>query len=188
MDPLSEMYQSISPYDYVGGNPIRRKDIEGKNWWDKVKGEVAAVVDNTTGLDLRGSMTYSDPDDYNTGQNIGDVASAAAGAVIVDAGLTTGSAGAVVTVGSGGTAAPVSVPVAAAGYAAAGGGAVLATRAATNLANQKGRVNSEGSVNGNSESKVHGNSKESTKPSGNYTNYHESGKTYSGVGEVLPIC
>ena len=32
MDPMTEKYSSISPYDYVGGNPIIRIDPDGMQW------------------------------------------------------------------------------------------------------------------------------------------------------------
>jgi hypothetical protein len=32
MDPLAELYYSISPYSYCGGNPIKRLDPDGRKW------------------------------------------------------------------------------------------------------------------------------------------------------------
>lgn len=49
IDPKAEEYFSWSPYNYCGGNPIRRVDINGEGWGD--------VLDYTqTGLDVAGMI------------------------------------------------------------------------------------------------------------------------------------
>ncbi len=40
MDPLAEKYYSISPYAWCAGNPIRRIDINGMDWYETETGEV----------------------------------------------------------------------------------------------------------------------------------------------------
>lgn len=34
MDPMAEKYSSLSPYEYVGGNPIIRVDPDGMDWYN----------------------------------------------------------------------------------------------------------------------------------------------------------
>jgi hypothetical protein len=86
MDPLAEKYYSISPYAYVGNNPIRLNDPNGSDWRDRVVGAVVATVDNATGIDLRSTYAPIDASDYNDGQDIGDLASVFIGTGEVDAG------------------------------------------------------------------------------------------------------
>jgi len=143
IDEEAESYIEQSPYNYVGNNPIRRADIDGRDWLDKVKGFTAAVIDNATGIDLRGSFSYTDAKDYNTGQDAGDVASLLGGIAEGYAGtsMTASSVGVAVT--TGGTAAIVAVPTAAVGIALTAHGTMVTANSTANFASQKGRV-SEG--------------------------------------------
>lgn len=40
-DPLAEKYYSVSPYAYCGNNPIRRKDLDGRDWYESEAGAAA---------------------------------------------------------------------------------------------------------------------------------------------------
>ena len=114
--------------------------MDGRDWFDKVKGAVAAVVDNTTGLNLRGSFNYSDAKDYNTGQDIGDKGSLIGGLITSNAGIGASGTGAVLAVPTFGGSA-LAVPI---GGAITVYGGAISARAGINLINQKGRVNIEG--------------------------------------------
>ena len=56
MDPMAEMFYSLSPYSWAGGNPLRYVDPTGmviedgsKKEWDKQKGNVESRRDNLQG-------------------------------------------------------------------------------------------------------------------------------------------
>jgi RHS repeat-associated protein len=146
-DPLAEHYHSVSPYNYAANNPIRYRDKNGEGPWDVVKGFVAAVVDNATlGLvDLRETLSPSDrtsveAQDYDQGQDGGELFSITAGAATAEGGGTISSGSVVVLVGSGGTTGAVTIPAAVVGAAAVSYGATVTAKATFNLATQKGRV------------------------------------------------
>lgn len=65
----------------------------GSDWWDRIVGAVIAVVDNSTGIDLRSTYIPIDASDYNDGQDIGYLASVFIGTGEVDAvgGIASGS-------------------------------------------------------------------------------------------------
>jgi hypothetical protein len=153
IDNLSEKYYSYSPFSYSANNPIRFIDPDGNSWWDIVKGAAAAIADNAVGgaSNRREVTTYHNPSDYNLGQDIGDGVSIILGSLQAAAGGTIAGGGAVVTVGSAGTASPVSVPVTVAGGAIAVHGMTMAGAATINAMTQKGRVD-ESSGNGNDKS------------------------------------
>lgn len=175
VDPHAENYLPISPYNYVGGNPLIRADLDGRDWIDKVKGFVAAVVDDATGgvVNLRDNFSYNDAADYNLGQDVGDATAMVVGAAEMVIGTETATAGGVGLVTSGAVAttgvgaaggAVISGTAVVGGTAMAAHGTVMAGNGMSNLASQKGRVNIEG------------------KQTGSYTNKHVSGKKYHGKG------
>ncbi|MCG2618207.1 hypothetical protein LZZ85_28185 [Terrimonas sp. NA20] len=175
IDPKTENMEMWSPYASNYDNPIFYSDklgdegqaccqwlVDAKNWIaDKGKevgnyviglatGTAVAIVDNTTGSNLRGQLAPSYEGQgsaaigWNTGLNTGDLASVAIGAVETTVGGGMAGGGTLATVGSGGVSAPASVPVAATGVAVATHGIFTAGNAADNFANQNGRVNTSG--------------------------------------------
>lgn len=146
MDPLAEDFYSYSPYNYVGNNPVKRIDPDGQDWLDIVKGAVNAVLDNATGglNNKRLSTPYSNASDYNLGQDIGDIASTIVGVYEKISGGTAAVGGAAGTIVTAGVGAPVTGTIMVSGVATAAHGAVNASSGASNLINQKGRVNEKG--------------------------------------------
>ena len=70
MDPMVEKYYSLTPYDFVGGNPISRVDPNGRDWYQSTSGAVVWRDDNA------GQVTISDEVYKNIGashssQNMG---------------------------------------------------------------------------------------------------------------------
>ncbi|MDR3058418.1 MAG: RHS repeat-associated core domain-containing protein [Prevotella sp.] len=56
VDPLAEKYYSISPYAYVGNNPIRLVDVNGKEW---------GIV-----INANGTMTVTLSVDFSVASNL----------------------------------------------------------------------------------------------------------------------
>ena len=48
VDPLAEEYLEWSPYNYVGGNPIKRIDIDGLHWYEDEDGNIVYNEDITS--------------------------------------------------------------------------------------------------------------------------------------------
>ncbi len=103
VDPHTENYFSWSPYVYVGNNPIRRIDPNGKDWEDFFLGVMDGFKNNLSigDTDAVGNTFHDDvdnPNHYNSGRAAGDVISFIMGAAEI-----VGSTGS--TIGSGRTAA-----------------------------------------------------------------------------------
>jgi hypothetical protein len=154
VDALAEGYAAWSPYNYVLGNPIRIVDPNGESGWDVVKGFFAAAIDDVSlgTVNLRGQLSYSDAEDYNRGQDIGDVTAMVmggleglSGAALVDGGtggLAASGALAMTGVGAplGGTGAAVSSGAIVVGTGMTIHGTATSLRAASNMAADEGRV------------------------------------------------
>ena len=143
-------YYSIGQYNYCAGNPIRFSDKKGESIKDAVVGFVTGVASNLTGNSaLRDSYTPDNSSHYNIGLGAGDVASVAAGAMLIDLGSQAVAGGIVIgggaTVASGGSAAGVAVPVGAAisgaGALAVGTGVALMSNTAKNASQGYNRGN-----------------------------------------------
>ena len=106
-----------------------------------------AIGSDMTGANPAGNYTPSNSAAYNAGVNTGHVAAIVQGAAEGIAGTEAAIGGTVATVGSGGTASLVSVPVAALGAAVAVHGAFTINNAVSNLLSGKGMVNSSRSTN-----------------------------------------
>jgi hypothetical protein len=154
IDNLSEKYYSYSPFAYSANNPIRFVDPDGNSWWDVIKGAGAAIADNAVGgmSDRRETTSYIDPSDYNLGQDIGDGLSIVLGALETAAGITITGGGTAATIASGGTASPVSVPIAIEGTVIAAHGATMTSAATANAMNQKGRVDESSEISSSNDS------------------------------------
>ena len=188
IDNSSENYYSYTPYNYVGNNPIKRVDPDGNDWWDKVLGVGAALVDNALGgmTNVRetAAQYVTDPSDFNDGLTVGDVASVAIGAANIAGGQSLSSGGQVAVAGSavglvpsGGTSA---VPLLGGAAAVATGetmkvhGAMMVVSGSKNLAEGKGKLQ---------ENKTGTKSDNKLKPSSEATGDHSSFKT-DGSGKI----
>ena len=149
-DPLMEKYYSIGQYNYCAGNPIRFSDKKGESIKDAVVGLLTGVASNITGNSaLRDSYTPDNSSHYNIGLGAGDVASVAAGAMLINLGGQAVAGGIAIgggaTVASGGAAAGVAVPAGAAisgaGALAVGTGVALMSNTAKNASQGYNRGN-----------------------------------------------
>jgi len=134
VDPLSEKYYSWSPYNYVGNNPIKRVDPDGKDWIDRIVGVGIGVVTNNYpgSTSIRDLYTPNDASDYNGALQIIDNTAMAVGAVMIVAGgfemaAGSGAAGAGGIIAASGVGSPVGGLVAGAGGTtiAAGGAEII---------------------------------------------------------------
>ena len=153
-DPLQEKYFDSSLYCYTGNNPIRFSDPNGQDWWDKVIGFGAAIVDNATG-GLTNIRTYagrkvSDSKDFNAGLTTGDLASLTMGTIESGTGATMVASGTTITtvglVAEGPSVGTSTVVVVAGGAVLKTGvvltahGAVMMANARKNLTDKKGHI------------------------------------------------
>ena len=142
VDPLAEKYYSWSPYSYVGNNPIKLIDPDGKDWVDRIAGIAMGVMTNTVpaSTGLRNLYTPNNASDYNDALRGTDAAAAVVGAAAILIGATeigagggaAAAGGAVVATGAG---APVGAAVAGAGGAVAAKGAATVAGGAVLLGN-----------------------------------------------------
>ncbi len=159
-DPMQEKYLDYSSYCYTGNNPIRFSDPNGQDWWDKVKGFGAALVDNATG-GLTNIRTYagrnvSDPKDFNAGLTAGDIASLTVGTIESGTGSAMVASGTSITtvglVAEGPSLGTSTVVVVIGGADAAVGagltahGAVMMATAGKNLSEKKGHLDTGNST------------------------------------------
>jgi len=143
IDPHTESYNSWTPYLYGSNNPIRFEDKEGKGPGDKVLGFIAASLDDAFlgATNLREGLVQfvESPEDYNQGQDLGDIASALQGVFDAAVGDASSNLGVALETESGGT----SSYVVGVGKGAMIYGGLLTTAATLNFASQKGRVTEE---------------------------------------------
>ena len=154
IDPHCERYPWISPYAYCMNNPIRYIDPDGRDWKDFLLGFTESLARNITvgagGVSATNSV--SNASHYNIGRNAGDVVSLAMGVGEVIGGSGTAAGGAVVTVGSAGTASPASIPAVIGGVAIVAHGSAMTGKAAASLMSQDGRISQASSSNSNESS------------------------------------
>lgn len=161
-DPIIEGQEHLSLYQYGWNNPILKPDPNGEcplcDVVNFAKGFNAAFVEDVFPIPVN-LVNHGKGGSYGKGATAGHIVAALVGVgeVITGAGGEAGSA--VVTVLSGGTAAPVAVPVAL--------GSAVAIRHGVNTIDRA------------TKSLKTANSKEE----GSYTNTHESGKRYHGKGD-----
>ncbi len=164
LDPKAYEYLNISPYNYVGGNPISLIDPDGRGWWDVIVGGATAVAENAgvspllvASMKVLAAPTLSDAQDFQRGQILGDHASLALGTMMeidgarnVATGLLMDEGAGASLVLTGGLDAEVAVPVAVVGGVAIAVGAgeaavgrTMVLNAESNLKNGR-RVESAG--------------------------------------------
>jgi len=156
-DPHAENYYDWSPYSWAFDNPIRYDDPSGRDPGDKVLGFAAALIDNAFGGFTNARSVAAnyvdDAEDFNTGQDMGDVSSMIIGGMMVEGGSGASTGGTLVTVASGGLLGEVGVPVAVIGTGVAVEGVILGGSGAANLTTQKGRLEARQTDSGYSKTK-----------------------------------
>ncbi len=176
VDPLAREYPYYTPYQYAGNTPIQAIDLDGL--------EPAFPQSNGTYTTARtGAMERplsqqgqeffqsKQPTEYHEGLLEGLITD-----ISIDIAYGIGD--------------PLSKAITGRsldGDKVSGGDRVMAVIEVVQIA--EGAKGGEGGVGGKPNvspklEKIHGNSVKSQKPSGNYTNEHASGKTYSGVGDI----
>ena len=140
MDELGEITESESPYCYVGSNPVQRIDPDGRTWGDIINGVGTAIADNAyPGMNTAGSYPAASVSDFNAGQKTGQVASLFIGATEAVFGGGMMGGGGLSAILSGGSSAPVSVPLIAGGAIVAGQGVTMMSKATSNLMTGNGQ-------------------------------------------------
>lgn len=183
VDKSAETYFPISPFVYVGNNPLRRIDPDGNDGWDIVKGFATAVVDNASlGIvNIRGNLSYNNASDFNKGQDAGDVASFLIGVSEIEGGSGLAASSAAVTVGTGGLSIEVTGPTFVLGTGIAAHGTVMSGVAVSNFASQKGRVDE------NNESNSNANKPDHQTSSGQATDQHGNKLGPSGKPQINKV-
>ncbi|MEM0941989.1 MAG: RHS repeat-associated core domain-containing protein [Bacteroidota bacterium] len=72
IDPLSEIYYEWSPYNYVGGNPVKRTDEDGAFWNNVIGGIVGAAVEYGTQVAVNYASSKIGSDAW-TDVDVGDI-------------------------------------------------------------------------------------------------------------------
>lgn len=132
VDPHAENYFSWSPYAYVGNNPMRLVDSDGKDWRDKLVAGAVGLVSNALpySSSIRDLYTPNDRADYNRTLKAVDDASTVVGAALMLYGATSSSGGGGM-MAAGGVVAATGVGAPEGGVVAATGAVVWGTGAAT---------------------------------------------------------
>ena len=87
-DPLADKYTSLTQYNYCGGDPVNRIDLNGKDWIDKIVGGIMGVYTNVVPLsgNMRDAYSPTDSEDYNEALRKVDNAAGYIGEIAIIAG------------------------------------------------------------------------------------------------------
>ena len=95
VDPMSDKYPSLSPYNYCLWNPLRVVDPDGRDGWDKIMGYGIGIITNIIpgSSGLRDSYAPTNTFDYNSSLQTADHVSVIVGGLMITAGAAGASAG-----------------------------------------------------------------------------------------------
>ena len=95
VDPMSDKYPNLSPYNYCLWNPLRVIDPDGRDGWDKIMGYGIGIITNIIpgSSGLRDSYAPTNTFDYNSSLQAADHVSVIAGGLMITAGAAGASAG-----------------------------------------------------------------------------------------------